>query len=101
MERMHGKAVMTQFKSLLGNILGGTEAGRTSRQIFQKCSFRTRVRGVTAGAYLLSIIAGKPQTTEIASLNLLLSQSSPLPSWRSHSTLRGTIAITASQKFVD
>lgn len=85
---MYGEAVVIQFKSLLGNILGGTEAGRTSRQIVKRCSFRTQVRGVTAGAHLLSTTARKPQTTEIASLNLLLSHSSPLSSWRFHSTLQ-------------
>ena len=79
---------MIQFKSLLGNILGGTETGRTTRQVFQRCSFKTQVTGVTAGAHLLSITARKPQTTETASLNLLLSQSSPLSSWRFHSTLQ-------------
>jgi len=79
---------MIQFKSLVGNIIGGTEAGRRSRQIFQRCSFRTQVRGVTAEVHFLSITARRRQTTEIASLNLLLSQSSPLSSWRSHSILQ-------------
>jgi len=33
MERMYGEAVMIQFKTLFENILGGKEAGRTTRQI--------------------------------------------------------------------